>query len=306
LINSAFAQTKTNISIKIYNQDNGIVSNFCQSVKVDRNNFIWIGTQAGLNKFNGYNFELYTNEKKNENSIDFNDIKTLYEDKDNQIWVGTENGLNRIDKVKNKIYRIKINSGDSNKIVGAICINQNLKGQILVGGSQGELFFGDAKSLELKKIKTSINEAIFSIVTDEENNSWIGSDGDGLLILKNNSKTLEQIKIINTTKSIKKITSLCFIEKNTLLIGTRQDGVYSLNTRSLVVKKIQSLKEFRIKCIFEDSKQRVWVGTDDRGLFVKEPNSTEFELFEESIFNLWVLLMLKRLFRNLSIFLPKN
>jgi ligand-binding sensor domain-containing protein/serine phosphatase RsbU (regulator of sigma subunit) len=229
-------------------------------------------------------FELLILLKNNGISIDFNDIKTLYEDKDNQIWVGTENGLNRIDKVKNKIYRIKINSGDSNKIVGAICINQNLKGQILVGGSQGELFFGDAKSLELKKIKTSINEAIFSIVTDEENNSWIGSDGDGLLILKNNSKTLEQIKIINTTKSIKKITSLCFIEKNTLLIGTRQDGVYSLNTRSLVVKKIQSLKEFRIKCIFEDSKQRVWVGTDDRGLFVKEPNSTEFELFEESIF----------------------
>jgi ligand-binding sensor domain-containing protein/serine phosphatase RsbU (regulator of sigma subunit) len=284
LINSVFSQTKTNTSIKIYNQDNGIVSNFCQSVKVDKNNFIWIGTQAGLNKFNGYNFDLYTNEKKNENSLGFNDITALFEDKDNQIWIGTANGLNRLDKVKNKIYRIKINAGDTNKIVGASCINQNLKGQILVGGFLGKLFLGDAKSLELKKIKTSITEAIYSIVTDEENNSWIGSDGNGLLILKNNSKTLEQIKIINTNKAIKKITSLCFIEKNTLLIGTREDGVYSLNTKSLVAEKIQSLKEFKIKCVFKDSKQRIWVGTDDRGLFVKEPNSKEFELFEKSIF----------------------
>ena len=102
------SQSIKNARIKIYNQDNGIVQNFGQAVLVDRSNFIWIGTQAGLNKFNGYNFDLYTNDKKNKNSLDFNNITALFEDKENRIWVGTSNGLNRIDKVKNKIHRIEL------------------------------------------------------------------------------------------------------------------------------------------------------------------------------------------------------
>ncbi len=279
------SQSIKNARIKIYNQDNGIVQNFGQAVLVDRSNFIWIGTQAGLNKFNGYNFDLYTNDKKNKNSLGFNDITALFEDKENRIWVGTSNGLNRIDKVKNKIQRIelKLDSTYKTEPTGILCINQNLNGKIMLGGYNGKFFIGNQNSNVFKNVNSNIKEAITSIVNDNYNNSWIATEGNGLYIVKNNTDTPEKVYITNKKIEISKITSLCIDEKENLLIGTRQNGMYSLNTKTFEIEKIKSLEKLKIKCIYKDSKNRIWVGTEDTGLFLKESNNDYF-LFEESIF----------------------
>ncbi len=279
------SQTIKNARIKIYNQDNGIVQNFGQAVLVDRSNFIWIGTQAGLNKFNGYNFELFINEKKNQNSLGDNDITTLFEDRNNKIWVGTAKGLNRIDKVKNKIQRIQSKQDSTTDYsFRVISINQNLKGDILVGGGRGNLLIGEPNSSQFKRIKSEIKEAIYSIVNDKENNSWLGTEGNGLYILKNNSEIPEKVTIKNNQNEISKIISLCFDKDENLLIGTRQNGMFVLNTKTLVLEKIKSFEKFKIKCIFKDTKNRTWVGTEDMGVFFKELNDKEYIPFEESIF----------------------
>lgn len=280
------SQSIKNARIKIYNQDNGIVQNFGQAVLVDRSNFIWIGTQAGLNKFNGYNFDLYTNDKKNKNSLGFDDITALFEDKENRIWVGTSNGLNRIDKVKNKIQRIelKLDSTYKTEANGILCINQNLNGKIMLGGYRGKFFVGETNSSSCKNVKSDIIEAIFSIVNDKQNNSWLGTDGNGLYILKNNSIKPEKVIIESNEIEITNITSLCFDKDENLLIGTRQNGAFILDTKNLKVKKIKSLEKLKIKCVFKDSKNRIWAGTEDMGLFYKESNNQEFLPFEESIF----------------------
>jgi len=280
------SQSIKNARIKIYNQDNGIVQNFGQAVLVDRSNFIWIGTQAGLNKFNGYNFDLYTNDKKNKNSLGFDDITSLFEDKENRIWVGTSNGLNTIDKVKNKISRkqLLLDSTYENVTTGILSINQNLNGRIMLGGYDGKFFIGESNSSEFKNINTDIKEAIFSIVNDKQNNSWLGTDGNGLYILRNNSVRPEKVSVKSNETEITNITSLCFDKNENLLIGTRKNGAFILNTKNLQLEKIPSLENFKIKCIFKDSKNRIWVGTEDMGLFYKENHKQEFLLFEESIF----------------------
>jgi serine phosphatase RsbU (regulator of sigma subunit)/ligand-binding sensor domain-containing protein len=280
-----YSQPLSNTNIKIYNQDNGIEQNFAQAVLVDKNNFIWIGTQAGLNKFNGYNFELYINEKKNENSLNYNDVTSLFEDREGKIWVGTLNGLNRIDKLKNKVERIKLIK-DSNQIssAGINSINQNTNGKIIAGGYEGKLFIGNSNSNKIELVKTNLKEAIFSIVNDKQNNQWIGTDGNGLFILRNNSEIPEKVIIKSNSNEITNITSLCFDKNDDLLIGTRQNGVFTLNTKDLSVERINSFQKIKIKCIFKDSKNRIWVGTEDMGLFYKESSSQDFLLFEESIF----------------------
>lgn len=275
------------VRIKVYNQNNGIAQNFGQAVLVDKNNFIWVGTQAGLNKFDGYNFELYITERHNTNSLYSSDITNLFEDKNNNIWIGTTLGLNKLDKIKNKIYQINLGNGGEENKRRILTINQDKTGSIFVGGLQGSLFKGSVNSKNLKQIKTVITEAITSIIFDKENNAWIGTDGNGLYCIKNNSTNPTYINCPNSI-AISNITSLCFDENGELLIGSRQNGLFKLTINSksefFNLQKENTVPNLRVNSIYKARNNKIWIGTDAQGLYFKEKNETEYHLFEEAIF----------------------
>ena len=64
-------------------------SRLCQ----DKYGFIWVGTEYGLNKFDGYHFTNYFFRKEDRNSICSNDIAALFTDRQRNLWIGTSMGL---------------------------------------------------------------------------------------------------------------------------------------------------------------------------------------------------------------------
>ncbi|MEO8606781.1 MAG: two-component regulator propeller domain-containing protein [Chloroflexota bacterium] len=78
--------------------DDGLVQNSIESILQDRQGFIWIGTQAGLSRFDGYRFTTYQHNPNDTNSLTQSWVRDLFEDKDGMIWIGTEaGGVNRLD-----------------------------------------------------------------------------------------------------------------------------------------------------------------------------------------------------------------
>lgn len=59
-------------------------------VTQDKYGYIWIGTEYGLNKFDGYRFTHYLTDSKDTTSIASNDITDFFVDKDGQLWIGCE------------------------------------------------------------------------------------------------------------------------------------------------------------------------------------------------------------------------
>jgi signal transduction histidine kinase/ligand-binding sensor domain-containing protein len=70
----------------------GLSNNSVQKIVQDKNKFIWIATDDGLNRFNGKEFITYRFDPKDSTSIPDNEISTLYIDSKGVLWIGTTRG----------------------------------------------------------------------------------------------------------------------------------------------------------------------------------------------------------------------
>lgn len=86
--------------------DDGLSQNAGLSILQDRKGFLWIGTQDGLNRYDGVSILQFKNDPTNPYSISHNSVIALFEDTTGSIWIGTwGGGLNRYDPVSGKFTR---------------------------------------------------------------------------------------------------------------------------------------------------------------------------------------------------------
>ncbi len=81
-----------------FSLEDGLSQNSVLSLLQDRNGFLWVGTQDGLDRYDGYTFTVFKNDAVDSTSISHNSILCLFEDSSGQLWIGTwGGGLNRYD-----------------------------------------------------------------------------------------------------------------------------------------------------------------------------------------------------------------
>jgi len=70
-----------------------LASSAVKAVCQDRDGFIWIGTDYGLNRFDGYTFSLFRHQHSDPYSVGSNEICALLSDSQGRLWVGTNKDL---------------------------------------------------------------------------------------------------------------------------------------------------------------------------------------------------------------------
>src|SRR5690554_2529976 len=79
--------------------DHGLPSNFVTSVLVDKKGFLWIGTNAGLARYDGKIMRVFDTDPQNQKNLPGSEITDLEMDDDGTIWVGTAaHGLCRFEE----------------------------------------------------------------------------------------------------------------------------------------------------------------------------------------------------------------
>ena len=80
---------------------NGLSQSTVKYIAQDSVGFMWFATTDGLNKYDGYNFQVYKKSVNTKSSLIANDISVLSRDNNNQLWIGTASGgLNLLDMSK--------------------------------------------------------------------------------------------------------------------------------------------------------------------------------------------------------------
>jgi len=99
----------------------------------DRQGFMWFATKDGLNRYDGYSFEIFQNKPFDRFSISDNEVLALLEDHLGRIWVGTlSNGLSVLDPTSGKFYHLT-NLLSQN----VYCLAQTTDGVIWAGTANG-------------------------------------------------------------------------------------------------------------------------------------------------------------------------
>jgi ligand-binding sensor domain-containing protein len=93
-----------------YSISDGLSQSVVNCIFQDSKGYMWIGTQNGLNKFNGYNFEVFTYNPNDTNSIANNWINGIAEDKEANLWIATKGGLIKYTRKEKRFNRIKFTS----------------------------------------------------------------------------------------------------------------------------------------------------------------------------------------------------
>jgi len=291
---------KDNIKFEHFSLEEGLSQATVWSILQDRHGFMWFGTADGLNKYNGYNFEIYKHDPFDSTSLPDNRIMTIFEDKSGVIWVGTSGGvlsrLSRNEKGESNFIHYKHNPTKKNslsKCSSILTIFEDECGILWIGTQGGGLVQLDKTRQNFKTFKhkpEDKNSLCHNTVTSiaeapDENNKvlWIGT-ANGLSRLSWNNQEQEEFSNYLSDPLESNSLSHNFINvihksntrENTLWIGT-DDGLNELITidENGEVKFVHhknnlenptSLSSDIIWSIYEDNSRNLWVGTNGGGL----------------------------------------
>ena len=118
--------------------EEGLPNSSVSSILQDHSGFIWFGTQGGLAKYDGYGFEVFTQDPFDRNSLSHNLIQTMSLDRDGSLWIGTYAGLNHFDPLSGRFSRYDgAGTGTrlSNNIVTAVY--RDSRGRLWIGTLDG-------------------------------------------------------------------------------------------------------------------------------------------------------------------------
>jgi ligand-binding sensor domain-containing protein len=109
-----------------YHFSSGLISSLCQ----DRLGSLWIGTDYGLNRFDGYHFQTFLHDDADSTSLVANVVVSLLCDPSGHLWVGTNNGLDCYDADRDEFRHYPFPDGIRPR-VSSIILRKD--GSLLIG-----------------------------------------------------------------------------------------------------------------------------------------------------------------------------
>ncbi len=273
---------------------NSISSNVVWEIFEDSKQNIWVGTVRGLDKvihnkgIDSTWFEHYTHDPDNENSLSTNQVWEINEDSWGNLWIGTRNGVNKFDPESGTFTRFihdpqNPKSLSHNYVFGLLVDDNN---RLWAGTYNGGLNLAQLEktSTELsftsfmhqpENPKSIISNDIKDIFHDRAGIIWVGSYGglDKIDPNENNFNLVQSSKKDASSISSNYIQAIHEDSFGNLWIGTRGGGLNFLPGKTSP-QKLSGYKHFLngssntvniahndVYALFEDSKQRLWIGT---------------------------------------------
>lgn len=232
--------TAQDIKFEHYNDDSGLSHNAVRHIVQDKHGFLWLGTFAGLNRFDGYEFKSYLSSSDTTN-LHNDDITALVLDEElNNLWIGTRDGLSLYNTDTHTFNTYLPDENNKQSLpegeIRSVFVDKFKR--VWVGTKNSGLYILNVETSNFKKVEIENFNYIKAIVEDKNGDIWIGSyesGGVAKLILdaegEISQKLIYTLSIPNSTEKNPYLNFIYEDAKSDIFIGTRE-GLYKLNKTS--------------------------------------------------------------------------
>lgn len=288
----AYAQELEIVRFERLTAQQGLSENNVRTLLQDHQGFMWIGTQDGLNRYDGYGIRVFSFIPGDTTSLSDNYITALYEDRQGVLWVGTNSGgLNRYDRRTGKFRQFLHNPQSSNALSDATIysILEDRQGMIWVGTKRGGLNRLDPRTGEITIFAPQPEDPnalpaseIWDLHEDATGSLWI-TTGGGLVRMRGSDKMakFETFKPEGASKIA--FASLTEDHEGTLWLGSWGMGLFSFDKKTRVFTswlpspgKPGGLSETVITGVVESAPGNYWISTYGGGLIRYQPGQGGF------------------------------
>lgn len=279
--------------------EEGLSQSVAGALLQDQEGFLWIGTEDGLNRFDGVEFMVFRSNPANPAALSNNHVTALVQAPDRTIWVGTYGGgLDRYDPATRQFHNYRHVPADpaslSDDQVQALLVDR--LGMLWVGtlgGGLNRLESGSGGFLRFQHEASDpgslSNDVVRALAADATGALWIGTDG-GLDWLASGSSEFKHYRADPqepVSLPAAAVTSLFLDSAGRLWIGTAGGGLarYRPSTDDFARYQNQlddpsSLSSDVVHSIQQDPSGQLWVGTDN-GLNRLDPTTGRFLRFRQ-------------------------
>lgn len=263
-----------------YGREQGLPPPMPTALAQDGEGFLWIGTQGGLLRWDGYHFLPYHPTPDHPGGLPGDWISTLHTDSRGVLWIGTDaDGLAYYDRDQDRFIRVAL-PGEESQTARADLPRTHVAA--LADDGQGGLWIGTDGGLF--RLRAGASEAermpgpprqIEALLRDSRGRLWIGTASD-LSRADGDSASPTPIALPAPTA----ITALCEDSAGKLWIGTSQSGVYVAEADGLSAHRVEAgaadgteLATGRVSAIARSGEHEIWIGFRVGGILAVDTNS---------------------------------
>lgn len=274
------AQASDNpIKFRRYSLAEGLSQGTVSAIVQDKQGFIWVGTQDGLNRFDGYQFKVFRHDDKNVKTLSSDYIQSLFVDEQGILWVGTRKGLNRFHPDTETFTTYTLGQ-ETREHVGSQFIDEIIqadKDRLWIGTMNG-LFLFDIHQGVIKSYQhnpqqsTSVSSnRIYALLKGQNDQLWVGTDSGVSIFYPQTEQFAHLRHDANDPTSLSgdNISAIIKGPEGMLWVATYSSGLNRLDPAGgKVIKRyshdsnnFNSLGHNRVRSLHLDSRQQLWVGT---------------------------------------------
>jgi len=277
-----------NISIK-----DGLSQSSPNCIFQDSRGLLWIGTEDGLNKYDGYSFEVYKPEQNDQFSISNPRILSVCEDAESNLWIGTNGGgLNKYDRKSDRFIHYLPGKNDTAFLAGTIvyALMPSDDNRLWIGTDKG-LSVLDLKNYQFVNIKRDpilepLSHSVILSFAHDASNIWIGTDKCLYRYEPDKKIRTSYLKEELNNQSLpgSQVTSLLIDKNKDLWVGT-ENGLAQMKAGTDFFKSYGNFYGDRatsndfVKALLKDKEGNIWIATYGGGLHIYRTETGKFMNF---------------------------
>lgn len=270
----------------------GLSQSSINALVQDHRGFLWVGTQDGLNRFDGYRFEVMRNDPTDPRSLGNNNVSSLFEDSSGVLWVGTTSGtLHRYDRNTHSFdhYRPEASeSGSEDFSVDIRDIAETDDGRLWVGTATRGLFSFDRDSQAFTPVVALGTDRINKLHVGTNGDLWIGQDRLGVRRYRPTSGELFTVFSPDADDGDLSISTIVETRNDELWAAGNSGVIWRIRADGTLAGRLPpadtaSEGDGAVRAMLEDRQGRIWVGMIGGGLRVFSPSGQQLAVFTHSV-----------------------